>query len=249
MSKKFILFIVEGYNDQIEINAIMHSPWFDKYRDLYEPYFYVVNGDVLVSPPNKGKQKKKKVSENNIQKVLADIVMDFRRNSGPYGNIPVSDIQEVVQITDTDGVFIPRGSIKRDDDYLNCTYFDDCIKINNVDWIQGRNKKKSAIIKKLLTVKQIGNIPYSLYYASCNMDHVLFDERNANRNIKKDNSRKFALTCKTTPDHLETCFFKSGVMAEGTYDESWEMIQYELNSLKRHTNFNLFFSEKAKNPK
>ena len=37
--------------------------------------------------------------------------------------------------------------------------------------------------------------------------------------------------------------------ANGSYEESWEEIQGGLNSLGRYTNFNLFFTDKAKNPK
>ena len=77
MSKKFILFIVEGYNDRIEIDAMLHSPWFDKYRDRYRPYFHVVNGDVFLSLPTKNKKKKIKTTTDNIQKILTDIVISW----------------------------------------------------------------------------------------------------------------------------------------------------------------------------
>lgn len=248
MRKKFILFIVEGYNDKIEIDAMLHSPMFEQYRHSYEPFFYVTQGDVMMSSI-KVRNKKVKVTSDNIQKALDDIVLNFRRTNGPYSNISVSDIHEVVQITDTDGAFIPNYRVIRDDNYVYCTYFDDCIKINNVDGIVGRNRRKAEIIRKLLNVKQIGNIPYSLYYVSCNMDHVLFNERNLSKNAKVENSKEFAFTCKKTPEHLSQNLFKSGIMADGSYEESWEIIQDGISSLGRYTNFNLFFTDKAKNPK
>ena len=248
MRKKFILFIVEGYNDKTEIDAVLHSPWFEQYRQLYEPVFYITHGDVMLSSI-RVRNRKVKVTAVNIQKVLDDIVLDFRRTSGPYSNISVSDIQEVVQITDTDGTFIPRYNVIRDNSCVYSTYFDDCIRINNIDGIIGRNRRKSEIIKKLLNVKQIGNIPYSLYYVSCNMDHVLSNERNLSREAKGDNSKKFAFTCRKTPGHLSQSLFNSKIMANGTYEESWEIIQDGLNSLGRYTNFNLFFTDMAKNLK
>lgn len=246
--KKFILFIVEGYNDKIEIAAMLHSPWFEKYRFSYEPVFHTVHGDIMMSSI-KVRNKKVKVTADNIQKALGDIVLNFRKTSGPYNNISVSDIQEIVQITDTDGIFIPKYNVIRDDRYVYSTYFDDCIKINNVDGIIGRNKRKAEIIRKLLKVKQIDNIPYSLYFASCNMDHVLFNERNSPKASKSENAKKFAFTCKKSPEHLYQNLFKTEIMATGTYEESWEAIQDGLNSLGRYTNFNLFFTEKAKNKK
>ncbi len=248
MRKKFILFIVEGYNDKTEIDAMLHTPWFEEYRHIYEPVFHITQGDVMLSSI-KVRNKKVKVTADNIQKALDDIVLNFRRTSGLYNNISVSDIQEIVQITDTDGTFIPNTSVIRDDRYVYSTYFDDCILINNVDGIIGRNKRKAEIIRKLLKVKQIGNIPYSLYYVSCNMDHVLFNERNLSRGAKGDNSKKFAVACKKTPNHLCLNLFKPEIMANCTYEESWEFIQDGLNSLERYTNFNLFFTDKAKNPK
>ena len=248
MRKKFILFIVEGYNDQIEIDAMLHSPWFEPYRPAYEPFFHITQGDVMLSSI-KVRNKKVKVTADNIQMALDDIVLDFRRASGPYNNISVSDIHEVVQITDTDRSFIPDCNVKRDDNFVYSTYFDDCIKINNVDGIIGRNRRKAEIIRKLLNVKQIGNIPYSLYYVSCNMDHVLFNERNLSKSEKGGNAKKFAFTCKKIPEYLSQSLFNSEIMADGTYEESWETIQNESNSLGRYTNFNLFFTDKAKNPK
>lgn len=248
MRKKFILFIVEGYNDEMEINAMLHSPWFDNYRLLYEPYFYHTNGDVLLSQIRL-RNKRVKVTADNVLSAIDNIIQDFRKTSGPYSNIRVSDIQEVVQITDTDGTFIPKYSVIRDDEYVYATYFDNCIKINNVDGIVGRNRRKADIIRRLLQVKQIGGIPYSLYYVSCNMDHVLFNDGNLSREAKKNKSKEFALTCRKDPGYLSQSLFKSGIMANGSYEESWEEIQGGLNSLGRYTNFNLFFTDKAKNPK
>ena len=248
MRRKFILFIVEGYNDKTEIDAMLHSHWFEKYRLLYEPYFYITDGDVLLSQV-KLRNKRVKVTEDNVLLAIDNIVQDFRKNSGPYGNIRVSDIQEVVQITDTDGTFIPRYSVIRDDEYVYATYFNNCIKIDKVDGIVGRNRRKADVIRKLLQVKQVGGIPYSLYYASCNMDHVLFNERNLSREAKRNKSIEFASTCKKEPEHLTQSLFKSGIMANGSYEESWKAIQDGLSSLGRYTNFNLFFSDKAKNPK
>ena len=248
MSKKFILFIVEGSNDKIEINAMLHSHFFDQYRSFYEPVFYVVNGDIMLETITI-RNKKVKVTSDNIQQALNDVVMDFRRYSGPYNNIAVSDIKEIVQITDMDGAFIPRHNVVRDDDSVYCSYYDNCIKAKNVDGIVGRNKRKSEIIRKLLTVKQIGNIPYSLYYVSCNMDHLLFNERNLDSRDKKPRALRFASLCNNHPEYLSESVFKYQVIEEGSYEESWNLIQKGTNSLGRYTNFNLFFTDKAKNQK
>ncbi len=239
MTKKFILFLVEGKNDEREIGAILHSPYFKKYKEKYEIQFWTKAGDITAC---------KDVTIKNVQKKLTDILLDFRRNGVPYSNIRIDDIQEFVQIVDIDGVFIPDENVQKGGN-SEFYYSDNAIITSNVDGAIGRNKKKAEILQKLFEVQQIGNVPYSIYYASCNMDHLLFDKRNSDRGEKCNNSENFADKCDEHPSILAESVFKKGIGAEGTYSESWSFIQQGCNSLQRYTNINLFFSDKAKNKK
>lgn len=239
MIKKFILFLVEGKNDEREIGAILHSPCFDRYREKYQVVFLPKGGDITAATG---------VSAKNIQQKLNDILLYFRRNGVPFSNIKVSEIQEFVQIVDMDGAFIPADHIVRGTS--NSFYYtEDSIVTSNVDGAIGRNKKKAEILQKLSEIQQIGNVPYSVYYASCNMDHLLFNKRTPAPNEKTGCAFSFIERCSKDPSILEASIFKQGVMAEGTYGESWTYITQDCNSLQRHTNINLFFDEKAKNQK
>lgn len=237
MTKKFILFLVEGKNDEREIGAILHTPCFDRYRNKYQIQFLTNGGDVTAAA---------KVTASNIQGKLNDILLNFRRNGVPFNNIRVDEIQEFVQIVDMDGAFIPpenivRGNV-RDFDYTSTS-----IITSNIDGAIGRNRKKADILRKLSEISQVGNVPYSVYYASCNMDHLLFDKRNPPPNVKTGCAYHFIERCTADPSVLNDSIFKHGIMAEGTYADSWVYIQQGCNSLNRHTNINLFFSDKAKN--
>jgi len=239
MSKKFILFIVEGLNDKREIEAVLHSPWFDPYKERYVPYFYTKHGDLTTAVG---------VTAKNIQQKMNDIVLDFRRNGVPFSNIKVQDIQEIVQIVDMDGVFIPYENIIRSD-RSTFEYTDTGIITSNVDGARGRNKKKAEILLKLVEIKQIGNIPYSVYFASCNMDHLLFNKRMLSQFEKASQAMDFQVLCQNNPDILNDSIFKEGIAADCGYYDSWDNIQLDCQSLLRHTNLNLFFSNAAKNAK
>ncbi|MBR4335496.1 MAG: hypothetical protein IKP74_03485 [Clostridia bacterium] len=235
MSKKFILFLVEGKNDEREIGAILHTPVFDRFRDKYQPIILPNGGDITMSP-------------NSIQGKLNNQLLSFRKSGVPFHNIRVDEIQEFVQIVDTDGVFIPSENVVRGGS-SSFLYTDTTIITTNDCGAVGRNRKKAEILRTLSTIDQVGNVPYSVYYASCNMDHVLFGNRNPPPNVKTGCSWGFVEKCASDPSILNESIFKPGIMAEGTYADSWSFIQQGCNSLQRHTNFNLFFSEKAKNKK
>ena len=237
--KKFILFIVEANNDRREIEAMLHTPYFDQYKEQYKIEFLTKGGDVTATTG---------VKATNIQKKLEDIVLYFRKNGVPFSNIKVQDIQEIVQIVDLDGTFVSNDHIVRSNN-SKFYYTDTAIVTSNVDGAIGRNKKKAEILEKLISVKQIGNIPYSLYFMSCNMDHVLFDTRMPPQGEKNSNSIQFQLKCQNNPSILLESIFKDGVKADKPYNESWEEMKKDCKSLQRKTNFNLFFGEKAKNYK
>lgn len=240
--RKFLLFIVEGDHDKGELSAILHLPRFSYLLEKYE---------IAIVPQNNDLTATKGTSASNIQAKIQEAVMKFRRNGSMYGfynNIPVDDIQEVIQITDTDGAFIDPNRIVRGED-CDFVYEDDQITTTNVAGAVGRNKRKSSILIKLSQVPMVANIKYSIYYVSCNMDHLLFNERNATRGQKGKNERAFQLLCEKAPDILNYSIFDKRVMVNCSYDDSWEFIQKDCNSLQRHTNLNLFLSDRAKNAK
>lgn len=236
MIKKIILFIVEGSNDQKEISAIINSSLFRKYKEKY--YFdFAIHSDITSDTES---------NEGNILSKIENIITKYRKNN-LIGNLSPSDIYEVVQVVDLDGCFVNRDRIVRDECRL--IYDEDCIRTDNQDNIWGRNKRKTKILNKLVKINKISNIMYSVYYVSCNMDHVLFDLRNPLKNQKNEKAMEFALKCKEDENILFKTIFSKEVASNLSYDESWEYVKSGTVSLHRCTNLNLFFNERAKNKK
>ena len=223
MHKKFILFIVEGNNDKKEIAAMLHSPYFSQYKDRYQFEFINLRYDITAKEGN---------TEKNIQGKLNEIFLNWRESGIPYNRIKPSDVQEIVHIIDMDGAFIPKENIEYGD--VGRFFYEEkrILSYTPSDAV-GRNNRKSKIIKKLLTVSQIDGVPYSVYFFSCNMDHVLFDERNPTQHAKDDKARSFPFLCSQT-DILQKTIFNPSIAAQGTYDESWMEIQDDHKSLGRY---------------
>ncbi len=232
MSKKFILFVVEGKNDQKEIEAIIHLPYYSALLDRFEPRFLIINGDITADVQTNSKK---------ILERLNKLVLDFRRNGDAFSNIKVQDIQRVIHIVDMDGAFIPEDNIKKGTIEFY-QYTEDAMLVPNVQAAVGRNRKKAEVLRKLINTTQIGNIPYQIYFVSCNMDHFLFDDRMSDQNRKRTNAWKFQNICQVNPRQIER-ILSNELYISREYYESWELIQRGTQSLQRKTNINLFLEE------
>lgn len=231
--KKYVLFIVEGSNDKREIQAIIRAATGNKFTELYVDSYYTQKGDLT---------SERGTNEKNIINRLNEIVIDWR-NGGeyPYQKILTSDVERIIHVVDTDGVFIPESAIIQTDDGKT-QYHDNkicCFKRND---IVSRNRKKARVLRRLINTKTIDNIKYNVVFVSCNMDHVLFDTRNPFRSDKDINSLLFACKCNSKAD-LESTIYCPGIRSDDSFYESWNRIQQEYNSLHRHTNINLFLDE------
>ena len=227
--KKYLLFIVEGRNDKKEIQAILRAAAEPAFSENYVDAYHVHGGDLFTE---------KDSSEKTIIGKLNKIVLAWR-NGGeqPFQRIIPSDVKKIIHIIDTDGTFIPEDSIIETEDG-KVLYFDESMHYFDRAFLVGRNRKKARIIRKLLATRQIDNIPYELLFASCNMDHLLFNDRNPLPNAKGENALVFSGKCKSRVD-LQNSVFAEGICASGTLADSWNMIQKKYNSLARHTNINL----------
>ncbi len=230
--KKFVLFLVEGLNDKREIETILHTPYFSSFRTNYKPYTIPINNDVT---------SEKLSYEGNIKERIGREVRKFRRDGVPFSNIRTSDIDKIIHVVDLDGAFIPRDHIIESDD-IKFRYESDCIKTNNPDRAYGRNHKKATVLRVLVDTKMVDNIPYECYFVSCNMDHLISGNNNLQRVEKSNLARKFAAECNINPSIIFDAFFKEGIAYTKSYRESWETVQEGINSLERHTNFNLYLS-------
>ncbi len=229
--RKIVFVIVEGISDQTALAAIM-----SKLIKTESVIVEFTRGDITTENG---------VSPSNI---IAKIGNFIREYSKKY-SYKASDFLEVIHIIDTDGAFIGDDKVV-EDDYSEPFYDSDLIKTANCKNIQDRNQRKVANIKRLLTLPKVwGSIPYSIYFFSCNLEHVLHGDANVKWEEKDKLASKFALKYRKNPEGF-LLFIKDDEFAiKKSYLDSWKYIEEGENSLKRYTNVNLIFSDQAKNIK
>ncbi len=95
---------------------------------------------------------------------------------------------------------------------------------------------------KLYTTGKIRNIPYRLYFNSCNLEHVLYNElKDFSDDEKEMLSDDFAEKYEGKVWEFIDFISDRSVTVEGTYKETWKYIEKDKNSLQRHSNMHLIF--------
>ncbi len=228
MNKKEVVFIVEGYSDKEALYGIL--------SELYEEkrfVFSVVNGDVTSENSTKPNTIRNKIGECIRVAMNKD---KFRREN----------IEMIIHLVDIDGVYIPNDNIVNNNT-VKLVYNVDNIETNDVSSIIDRNEKKSRILNCLSTMttmyKGKNSVPYRMYYMSCNLDHVLYNEQNAEDSRKVKLANDFQDKYIDNPDEFVTFMSNSSFTVFGDYNETWNFIKQDLNSLNRYSNFHLFFND------
>ncbi|MDD2400874.1 MAG: hypothetical protein PHI90_06820 [Clostridia bacterium] len=222
-TKKIVLFIVEGITDKISLALIL-----SKLITSENIKFHIVGCDITSS---KGTS-----TANAIEKVYDQI----KRFMGKDKIYKKRDILKVIHLVDTDGAYVNKKFIKESqvDSFI---YTRDCIQAKKVEDVIKRNDQKSKILNKLSTCGNIAKIDYSVYYFSCNLEHVLHNECNMGDERKKEVAEEFEeLYYKREYEFIEFIRDKSFAV-EGDYIKTWEFIKKGNNSLNRYCNLHLIF--------
>ena len=98
----------------------------------------------------------------------------------------------------------------------------------------------------LSTTQTIWNIPYQLYYMSCNLDHVLHNKQNSSDEEKEKDAVAFVRRYRQDTDGFVKFLAESDFSVTSDYVDSWNYIKQELNSLERHTNFGICLKSATK---
>lgn len=223
-AKKIILFIVEGISDQTSLGYIMSQLIADD-----QVHFAVTGGDITTSPGT---------NSGNIAAKVGNVVRNFSGST-----FKPKDFRAVVHLVDTDGAFIAPGHIVqgKNDDPL---YTQTGIVTSRTDPIVRRNENKSANLNRLIALRKVwGSIPYSLYFFSCNLDHVLHNDANTAWRDKVKLANDFEDRYHEQPAQFIDLLKTSSFTVPGSYKETWHFIQGGDNSLKRYSNFHLFLEE------
>ena len=225
--KKIVFVIVEGPSDQDALELLLNNI-FDRDR----VYVHVTYGDITSRIGN---------DPSNILKRVTEEVTGYARNN----HFQKVHFQQVIHIIDMDGAYVPGDCVVEDRSAEKPVYSTQTIRTCNRQRIIERNIVKRQNIDKLSETPIIwGKIPYSAYYMSCNIDHVLYNKLNSSDKEKEDDSYDFALKYRADKEGFIKFIAASDFSVGGDYLSSWKYIKEGRYSLERHTNLSLCFPDR-----
>lgn len=222
--KKVVLMLVEGFSDKNALQRIMQRIY--KNRMIV---FEVTKGDITSN---------ESVNKDNVEDRINEIV----KNHLGQSKYRRSDIWEIVHLIDTDGVYAP-DSIAVAGETKHFYYTPTTISCNKPERIIKRNADKRIVLDHLLSVNDIGGSPYTVYYMSCNLDHVLYDKQNLDIE-EKDNYADAFYEAFKGKEFLFIDFIRTDAVngvPDTSFKETWDYIKTGLHSLERHTNLHYYF--------
>ena len=233
MPRKILLFLVEGKSD---ISALEYplGLYFSDVQPSFDLYFLKPlneNGDITSFST---------VEQNTIVNKIDDWwgVSSFLSRNG----FEPSDVVEIVQILDIDGVYIDDSCVELIPLKSKVEYCDSVIKCDSPARIIDRNKRKRYNITALKAIDSIKlgttKVKYSLYYFSCNLDHFTSNNRNMDCKEKNKMAESFAYKF-NEPENVYNWFNESTshrTSVGGNYKKSWEYLKRGNNSLSACSN-------------
>ena len=223
--KKIVFVIVEGSTDNDALGLV-----FEHFFKEKEVYVHIVHGDITTRTA---------INNANILKAVVEEIKGYASNT----HLTSKDFQEIIHIVDMDGAFVDNTKVVEDITKEEVYYSETEIRTKDKQGIEKRNLQKRENLNKMSAKNKIWNIPYSVYYMSCNLDHVLYNKLNSTDEEKEQDAFDFA---KRFEDDLQgflhfisTSYFS----VQGTYVDTWKFIKEETHSLERHTNLGLCFLE------
>lgn len=224
-SKKVILFIVEGPTDEDTL-----SPVLKKLFQNAHVRFHVVHGDISTDFSVD--------SSNAIKKVNNCIKREMDRY-----RLKRSDIIRIIHLIDTDGAFIPNDNVV-DGGAENLKYEENRIVTKRVSQTVARNERKQHVLERLYLARTVGSSPYSVYYFSRNLEHVLHNSKGDLTDEQKvELADNFVDIYLDNPHGFVSFLSESNFTVHGDYKETWDFIFADNNSLHRHCNVHLIFAD------
>ena len=252
--RKVYVFIVEGISDSNAL-SISISELYDQIDDTSTVYFRSMkgnkendNGGDITSAGFEENGTMNWVRAKNIEdNIYFYILADFFDTE----KINPEDITKIIHIVDTDGAYIPDSKVIYNPDLPldhNIKYYDDRIECLNIDQIKARNrqKKENLIYLSRCPTIRICNtdIPYSVYFFSCNLDHFLHNNANLPKNQKTKMADDFSDKYLDDLDGFIDFFMNdTDSLHNMSYRETWDYLKEDDNSLRRHTNINILLQE------
>lgn len=226
MARKIVFVIVEGPSDDAALNLL-----FNKLYDKNLVRIEIFHGDITT---------KDRAGAENIVGRIGDLVKHY----AAANHFTRQNFQEVIHIVDTDGAFIPESAVVEDITCNAPVYSLTDIRTARPSMIRQRNREKRDVLSRLISLKKVwGSIPYSVFYMSSNLDHVLYDKLNSTDDEKESDAYAFAKRYQNDLSGFLSFICDSTFSFNGDYKSSWEFIQQDLHSLERHSNLGLLFEQ------
>lgn len=223
--RKILFVIVEGPSDEEALGVLL-----TRIYNNQEVYVYTMHCDITTEST---------VNSGNIVAKIGNII------KGYAGKIfRPSDFSQIIHIIDTDGAFIPDDFIVQDNSATRPLYSITEIRTNWKAGIVQRNRCKRENVNRLISTSKIWNVPYQIYYMSCNLDHVLYGKLNCTDIEKENNAFVFAKKYRDDIPGFLNYISESEFSVVSDYNQSWQYIREGLHSLERHTNLGLCLKTK-----
>lgn len=219
--KRVVLVIVEGASDDMAL-GVMLNQIFDKDK----VYVHIMHGDITT---------RKGVNSDNIVAKIGDEVRKYAKSN----HYMSKHFKQIIHIVDMDGAYIPNQNVISDFEHGEISYESDGIHTPDRGGIIERNKQKTDNLYRLRGTGQIWQVPYRVYYMSCNLDHVLHNKRNSTDDEKEMDAYTFAKRYKNDVKGFVNFICNSDFSVNGDYKKSWAYIEDGLNSINRYTNFGI----------
>ena len=232
-TKKLILILVEGKSDEASLEYVLSN-----LVKSEKVKFVICRGDITSD---------NKTTTRNVNKKITAKIKEFLDSSN--GLYSITDVNLIVHIMDTDACSIDECNIVESD---KNEYQKTIVNTTSKNNILNRNRKKLAILKIVSSLNylsfNINNsslcVPYTPYYMSCNLEHVLHNNPNIDTFDEKEYySMKFSVKYLNKISEFVEFINSTNVGANLSFTESWNNILRPENALKRETNLNLFVND------
>lgn len=228
--KQVILVIVEGMSDKTVLSGLLPKLFGD-----YVFRFKIVHGDILTQ------------ASVTRDEILAHVNKQLSYAMQEY-KYRADDIKEVIHLVDMDGVYINQESIKEVKEISHIQYGREVMYVKDFNQIVRRNKQKTLNLSRLIEATYLKRsnrrIPYSLYYMSINLDHVVCNDPNLpSPYLKAKASYDFVETFRGKESSFIE-FTKRLILGEAnSYITSWKVIEDSKHALTRATNLYFFLNK------
>lgn len=220
--KKIVFVIVEGPSDEEALGVLLNRIY-----DSKAVHVHIMHCDISAELD---------MNPSNVVAKIGRIVKDYAGRMFKPG-----DFSQIIHITDMDGAFIPDDAVVEDASAAKPIYSVTEIRTRGKAGIEDRNRRKRGNLNRLSSTAKIWNIPYQIYYMSCNLDHVLYGKLNSTDEEKEKDSFDFARRYREDISGFIKFIRESDFAVADSYPISWQYIREGLHSLERHTNFGLCF--------